>query len=277
MQNTSVSPGSPAGGRDLSAASVVGVGLIGVSLTTLYLFKPAFAVLSAAFIVLAVNEISQALMARSIGVCRVPVLAGSIFMLAFAFVMGVEALLISFSLTCLALLAWRMYQPVSGYVKDASASIMVLAWVSLFGSFSMLLLRSSDGADHVTTWIALTVASDIGGYLAGTLFGTHRMAPEISPKKTWEGFSGSVVGCIAVGILCSCYLLDLVWWQGVSLGATAVVAATFGDLIASVVKRDLGLKDMGSLLPGHGGVMDRLDSLLATAAPVWILLTLFSV
>ena len=118
----------------------------------------------------------------------------------------------------------------------------------------------------------VTIASDIGGYVAGVLFGKHPMAPVISPKKSWEGFAGSAVTCVVVGYLLVVYLLDGDWWVGVLLGLIAVVMATLGDLCESVIKRDLGIKDMSQVIPGHGGLMDRLDSLLATVAPIWLVL-----
>jgi phosphatidate cytidylyltransferase len=118
----------------------------------------------------------------------------------------------------------------------------------------------------------VTIASDIGGYAAGVLFGKHPMAPVISPKKSWEGFAGSTLACILVGYLVVVQLLDGDWWVGVVLGLITVVMATLGDLCESVMKRDLGIKDMSQVIPGHGGMMDRLDSLLATVAPAWLLL-----
>ena len=124
----------------------------------------------------------------------------------------------------------------------------------------------------IITFIAITVASDTGGYVAGVLFGKHPMAPVISPKKSWEGFAGSVVFCLVAGWALVVYLLDGDWWVGLLLGLIAAVMATLGDLCESVIKRDLGIKDMSQVIPGHGGLMDRLDSLLATVAPIWLLL-----
>jgi phosphatidate cytidylyltransferase len=136
----------------------------------------------------------------------------------------------------------------------------------------VLLLAEDRGALGVVTFIIVTIASDIGGYAVGVLFGKHPMAPVISPKKSWEGFAGSAVSCLVAGWATVVYLLDGDWWVGLLLGAIAVVMATLGDLCESVIKRDLGIKDMSSIVPGHGGLMDRLDSLLATAAPAWLLL-----
>jgi phosphatidate cytidylyltransferase len=124
------------------------------------------------------------------------------------------------------------------------------------------------------TFFVVVVASDVGGYVAGVLFGKHPMAPTISPKKSWEGFTGSALACIGAGIAAVVFLLDGEWWAGAIVGAVAVLTATVGDLGESMIKRDLGIKDMSNLLPGHGGLMDRLDSLLATAPVVWLLLHL---
>jgi phosphatidate cytidylyltransferase len=150
--------------------------------------------------------------------------------------------------------------------------VFVAAYLPFLAGFVVLLLRAEDGVWRVVTFILVTIASDIGGYAAGVRFGKHPMARVISPKKSWEGFAGSAAACMVVGFLSVHYLLDGRWWVGVLLGAVAVVTATLGDLCESVIKRDLGIKDMSNIVPGHGGLMDRLDSLLATVAPTWLLL-----
>jgi phosphatidate cytidylyltransferase len=109
--------------------------------------------------------------------------------------------------------------------------------------------------------------------VAGVLFGKHPMAPAISPKKSWEGFAGSMLAGVVGGALSVMLLLHSHWWLGIPFGAALVICATGGDLIESLIKRDLGVKDMGNLLPGHGGLMDRLDSLLPSAVAAWLLLT----
>ena len=138
--------------------------------------------------------------------------------------------------------------------------------------FAALMTAKGDGDLRITAFIATVVCSDVGGYAAGVLFGKHTMAPSVSPKKSWEGFAGSAVACVAMGVGLVVWLLDGDWWVGVALGLIAVVMATLGDLCESVIKRDLGIKDMSHVIPGHGGLMDRLDSLLATIAPIWLLL-----
>jgi phosphatidate cytidylyltransferase len=134
------------------------------------------------------------------------------------------------------------------------------------------MLLEDDGPWRVVAFIVATIASDIGGFVAGVLFGKHPMAPTISPKKSWEGFAGSLIVGIGAGIGTVVYGLDGHWWAGVVLGIAGVVFATLGDLSESLIKRDLGIKDMGDLLPGHGGLMDRLDSLIAVAPVAWLIL-----
>ena len=142
----------------------------------------------------------------------------------------------------------------------------------LLGAFVVLMLVPADGAMRVVVFIVGVVASDTGGYVAGVLAGKHPMAPTISPKKSWEGFAGSVIGSGIACWLTVTYLLDGRPWVGVLLGVAVAVTATLGDLSESLVKRDLGIKDMGRILPGHGGLMDRLDSILMVAPVAWLVL-----
>jgi phosphatidate cytidylyltransferase len=141
--------------------------------------------------------------------------------------------------------------------------------------FLMLTLAAGNGPQRVVVFILLTISNDIGGYTAGVLFGRHPIAASISPKKSWEGAAGSLILQIAVGAASFIWLLHAPWWQGVIVGAIMMVTATAGDFIESAIKRDLGVKDMGTMLPGHGGVMDRLDSLIPNAFTSWALFTLF--
>jgi phosphatidate cytidylyltransferase len=121
------------------------------------------------------------------------------------------------------------------------------------------------------TLLLLVVANDTFGYLVGASLGKHPMAPKISPKKTWEGFGGSIAGAVIIGVLASVFVLGKPWWVGVVLAVGMVAAATAGDLAESMVKRELGIKDMSSILPGHGGVMDRLDSIVFASPVAFIL------
>ncbi|HEU5240729.1 MAG TPA: phosphatidate cytidylyltransferase, partial [Ornithinibacter sp.] len=224
-------------------------------------------------VVIAVWELSNALKAESIRVPVVPVVVGALSILGAGYAGGSEPMLVALTLTVLALLLWRLPENPDGYVRDVTAGVFVTMYVPLLAGFAALMLREDDGADRVVVFIAVTVLSDIGGYVAGVLFGRHPMAPTISPKKSWEGFAGSALFTAVGGALLVTLLVDGLWWEGVVIGLAAMVAATLGDLGESMIKRDLGIKDMGSLLPGHGGMLDRLDSLLLAAPVTYLLLS----
>jgi phosphatidate cytidylyltransferase len=261
--------------RNLPIAVAVGVGLGAVVLLSLYTVKEVFLGVVIVFLGVAVWEFIRAFATRGIRIPWVPVMAGGLAMLLCAYFSGTTALVAAFGLTILAVLLWRLPLGQDGYVRDATAGVFATAYVPFLAGFVALLLAPSDGPDRVLIFIAVTVASDIGGFFAGSFLGSHKLAPTISPKKTWEGVSGSALTCMIVGGVLLPWLLHGHWWQGVIVGVAAVCSATFGDLIESVIKRDLGIKDMGSLLPEHGGVMDRLDSLLATVPVVWLLFQAF--
>lgn len=262
-------------GRNLPIAVGVGLGLGGLVLLTLYTVKEIFLGVVVVFLGMALWELIRAFAVRGIKIAPVPLLAGCVVMLVTTYVWGPTALAAAFGVTVLAILVWRMPGGQDGYVRDATAGVFTAAYVPLLAGFVALMLKAHDGPDRVLIFIAVTVASDIGGFFAGSFLGRHKLAPTISPKKTWEGFSGSAVTCMVVGGALLPWLLHGRWWQGVIVGAVAVCTATLGDLIESMIKRDLGIKDMGTLLPEHGGVMDRLDSLLATVPLVWLALQAF--
>ncbi|MEU4289273.1 phosphatidate cytidylyltransferase [Kribbella sp. NPDC026596] len=260
-------------GRNLPAAIAVGVGLGALILGSLFWQKVLFTVLVLAVVLIAVDEMIKALRTGGAVIPRIPVFAGTAAMLVAAYFGGPMALLVALAATVLATIFWRMPGGSVGFVRDTSAGVFLIGYVPLLAGFAILLVQpEADGPERVVTFFLVVVASDVGGYAAGVLFGKHPMAPTISPKKSWEGFAGSALFCIGAGIGSVVWLLDGDWWAGAIVGAVAVLTATVGDLGESMIKRDLGIKDMSNLLPGHGGVMDRLDSLLATAPAVWLLL-----
>jgi phosphatidate cytidylyltransferase len=270
-------------GRDLPAAVGSAVVLLGAIAASLLLWKTAFMFIVAAAVVVAVWELHKGLLNQDIDIPEQPLMAGGALMVFLSYFFGAPALVTATGVTALVIMLWLLRRGVDGYVKNATASVFTLIYVPFLGSFVALLLAEGgstpgfgidldDGIKGVVTFILVTVSSDIGGYAAGVLFGRHPMAPVISPKKSWEGFAGSAIACVLVGWALVVYLLEGPWWVGVVLGLIAVVMATLGDLCESVIKRDLGIKDMSQIVPGHGGLMDRLDSLLATAAPIWLLL-----
>ncbi|HEY3562900.1 MAG TPA: phosphatidate cytidylyltransferase [Kribbella sp.] len=269
------SPSPSRAGRNLPAAIAVGVGLGALILGSLYWQKVLFVVLVLVVVVVAVDEMMKALRTGGAEIPKIPLFAGTAAMLLAAYFGGPMALLVALGLTVLGTIFWRMPGGSVGFVRDVSAGVFLIGYVPLLAGFAILLVQpDADGPGRVLTFFLVTVASDVGGYAAGVLFGKHPMAPAISPKKSWEGFTGSALACIGAGIGSVVLLLDGHWWVGAIVGAVAVLTATVGDLGESMIKRDLGIKDMSNLLPGHGGVMDRLDSLLATAPIVWLLLHL---
>jgi phosphatidate cytidylyltransferase len=217
-------------------------------------------------------ELKGALAGRGTVLPIEPVVAGAVVMLVGGYVGGAPALVTALAVTALATLLWRLRGGVEGFVRDATAGVFTAVYIPFLAGFVLLLLKPDDGPLRVVTFILATIASDIGGYVVGVMAGRHPMAPVISPKKSWEGFAGSVGLSVLVGWLSVVFLLGGRWWVGVLLGLVAAVMATLGDLCESVIKRDLAIKDMSTVVPGHGGLMDRLDSLLATVAPVWLLL-----
>ena len=262
-------------GRDLVAAISVGVGLGVVILTSLLLERHFFIGVLALATAVATWELAGALR-RGAGI-EVPLpilLVGGQAMIWLSWPFGLQGLAVGFAVTALAVLLWRMRTGAAHYVRDVTAGLFTAAYVPLFCSFAVLMLVADDGLGRVLTFMLCGVASDVGGYAAGVLLGRHPMAPTISPKKSWEGFGGSQVVGMAAGALCVHFLLGGPWWAGALTGALLVTCATLGDLIESMVKRDLGIKDMSTLLPGHGGLLDRLDSLLPTAVVAWAVLSI---
>lgn len=263
-------------GRNLPAAIGVGLLLGAAIITSLLTVRYLFIGIIAIAIAVGTIELAGALRrAAGIRIAMVPVLVGGQAMIWLAWPFGREGALTAFVLTVLVCLLWRLPGGADGYLRDISASIFAAAYLPLFGAFAAMLVPPADGVGRVLAFMIGVVASDTGGYIAGVLGGKHPMAPSISPKKTWEGFAGSLVAGVVAGALTLTLLLDGHAWQGVLFGAAIVCTATLGDLVESLIKRDLGVKDMGNMLPGHGGLMDRLDSLLPSAVVSWLLLSAF--
>jgi phosphatidate cytidylyltransferase len=262
-------------GRDLASAITVGLALGAVILVPLLTVRQAFVGVLAAASAVGVWELRDALRrAAGIPVPLPVLLMGGQAMVWLSWPFGLRGLAVAFALTALGCLLWRMRGGAANYLRDVSAGLFVAAYVPFFVSFATMMTVAPDGVGRVLTFMLCVVASDVGGYAAGVLAGRHPMAPTISPKKSWEGFAGSQVVGIGTGALAVALLLGGTWWQGALTGALLVVCATLGDLVESLVKRDLGIKDMGHLLPGHGGLMDRLDSMLPTAVVAYLVLGL---
>jgi phosphatidate cytidylyltransferase len=275
MGDSDVAPAKSRAGRNLPAAIASGVALAVVVLLSLFTLKWIFAVVVIAALVVGVSELVAAFGQASIRLARTPLYVAAVVIPSVAYVWGTTAQLVATGIVILAILIWRIRRGYEGYVRDVSASAFVVAYLPFMAGFLMLTLAADNGPQRVVVFILLTIANDIGGYAAGVLFGKHPIAPQISPKKSWEGFAGSILLQGLVGALSFVYLLDAPWWQGLIAGLVMTVTATGGDFAESAIKRDLGVKDMGTFLPGHGGMMDRLDSLIPNAFTSWALFTLF--
>ncbi|WP_448059985.1 phosphatidate cytidylyltransferase [Cellulomonas hominis] len=266
-------PGASRSGRDLPVATAVGVGLLLAVGASLFLVKEVFGLLAVVAVGAALWELAQALVRRGIHVPLLPLLVGAVGILLSAYTAGPEALFVAFILTVGGVVVWRILDG-NGVpaLRDATAGAFAAAYLPFLAGFVMLLLAEPDGDWRVALFILLCVANDTGGYAVGVLIGRHPLAPSVSPKKTWEGLLGSLVLACVVGVVGIRLMFDGEPLVGVFLGVATVAAATMGDLAESMLKRDLELKDMGSLLPGHGGVLDRIDSMLLAAPLVYLVL-----
>jgi phosphatidate cytidylyltransferase len=278
------SPGEPKksrAGRDLPAAVAVGA-FLGFGVIAILVFAPLWWVpVVATAIAVASYEVVRRLRTEGYAIPLVPLILGGQAMIWLTWPYGSAGALGGFGGTVVVCMIWRLLSgglknAPENYLRDVTATVFLAAWIPLFGAFGTLLVYPEDGRWRVLCLMLGVVFSDIGGYAAGVLFGKHPMVPAISPKKSWEGFAGSLICGTAASVLAVTFLLDKPPWVGIPLGLMLVITGTLGDLIESQVKRDLGIKDMGTLLPGHGGIMDRLDSVLPSAVATWIVLTLLA-
>jgi phosphatidate cytidylyltransferase len=272
---TQPAPRAPKAGRNLPAAIGVAVVLGAAVAVTLFTVRWAFVALTIVIIGAAIFELSKALSVEHVAVPPAPLALGAAAVLATTFVGGSETLVVATLLLVVAAVIWSAVVDGADKLGSAAAAIFASCYVAFLAGFAVLLAIPDDGPRRVVALIATVACSDTGGYGVGAFLGKHPMAPTVSPKKSWEGFAGSVAACAVCGGLLFPLILHATWWQGVLFGLAIVVAATIGDLSESLVKRHLGIKDMGHLLPGHGGVLDRIDALLLAAPVAWALLAVF--
>jgi phosphatidate cytidylyltransferase len=273
---TAAAPKASRTGRNLPAAIGVGVGLGAIIVISLFAYRPSFAIIVGIASLYGVYELSQALKAAEVRLSLVPLIIGGAAILIAAWERGPSGLSVAALVTLIGILVWRIADGAHGYTRDVTASALVLLYAPTLAGFAVLLVHPHDGAGRVLAFVATVVCSDTGGFATGVLFGKHPLAPVVSKGKTWEGFAGSVIACSVAGVLFMTLTFHTDWWKGLVYGVAIVVTATVGDLGASMIKRDVGIKDYGSLLPGHGGVMDRLDSLLPCAAVAFLLISYFA-
>jgi phosphatidate cytidylyltransferase len=273
-------------GRNLPAAIAVGAA-IGLTIVAILIWdRYLWVFLLTAAMPLATHEVVRRLREAGYVIPVIPLLAGGELMIWLAWYFHAVGALAGFGVTAVVCMFWRLAlaassapdgsadSPSGNYLRDVAATVFVAAWVPLFATFSVLLVYPPNGSSRVFCLMIGVVCSDSGGYFVGVLFGKHPMVPSISPKKSWEGLVGSLFFGITAVTLTATLLVHKPAWLGLLLGLTIVATATLGDLVESQIKRDLGIKDMGRILPGHGGLMDRLDGTLPSAVAAWTVLTL---
>ena len=263
-------------GRNLPAAIAVGLGLGVIVLAPLILWKPAFLAVIALAACVGIAELARALATTGVRPPLIPLLAGGLLIIGLTWYAGIDALVLGLVVTILAALVWRLADGPAALRRDLSASVLIAAYVPFLLGFAVLLVEPDDGAWRVLSAVIAVVLSDTGGYAAGVFFGKRPMAPTISPKKSWEGFAGSVFAAAVGSALVFSFALHAPFYWGLVYGAAIAAVAVVGDLAESMLKRDIGIKDMSRLLPGHGGVMDRLDSILFAVPTAYLLLSLLA-
>ncbi|TQL47629.1 phosphatidate cytidylyltransferase [Homoserinimonas aerilata] len=271
-------------GRNLFAAVGIGLGLGALMLLSLIVVKELFMLFAGALVAFTAFELASALRFAGRNVPRLPTVLAALATVPAAFYLGADGKWFV-SLAGIAFVAlWRVAELVRPshrgtaleLWKDVAAGTLVQVYVPFLAGFAVLLTAQDGGEWWTLAFIVIVVAIDVGAYASGVSFGRHKMAPHISPGKTWEGFAGGVAAALLAGILLSTLMLGKPWWLGVVFGLTMVFTATVGDLIESLIKRDLGIKDISTWLPGHGGFLDRLDSILPSAAAAYVLFHLFA-
>ena len=261
-------------GRKLIPSILVGLALLGIIFSTMAFVPILFALFVLIAVLLALHELSAAFNARELKVNFTQLSIATISVIASSWFAGLPGLAISIVASIIGLLLLQLLKGTSGFVKNATATTFALMYPGFISGFIFLLARSGDGFAYISLLVILVGLNDTFAYLTGVLIGKHPMAPKISPKKTWEGFIGGLVFAATGSAFAFKYFLEQELWIGALAGVVGALAATTGDLIESAIKRDLSLKDMGKLLPGHGGMLDRLDAALITAPVFWCIIEL---
>ncbi|WP_293768379.1 phosphatidate cytidylyltransferase [uncultured Corynebacterium sp.] len=272
-------------GRNLPAAIGVGVGLGALVVFAVWAGPLAWYLVVAGAVGVAMWEVLTRLREHTYFVPRTLLIVLGQLMVWVSWPYGAPGLVSVYVVAVLSLMFGRLFhngrhRPPINYLRDMSVGIFVLTWIPLFGSFAAMLSHAqtpfASGAASIITFMLCVVASDTGGYIAGVMFGSHPMAPAVSPKKSWEGFAGSIIFGMVTGALTFIFLLHHHWWVGALMGLMLVFCATLGDLVESQFKRELGIKDMSQILPGHGGLMDRLDGMLPAAMVTWVAMNILT-
>ncbi len=271
----------PAGGRrNVPAALATGVGIAGVVVACLYAGPIATVVLASVAFTLAAAEVYAALRRAGRHPATLLGLVATIALMASAYSKGISALPLVAALLVMTVMVWYLVgADRSAAVDGISSTLLVFGWVAVLGSFVALMAAPSiypdrHGLAFVLGAVVATVAADVGALVVGSWLGRHQLAPHVSPNKTWEGWVGGAVLAVAASVVITGHVHPWTAGKAAVLGVVIAVVAPVGDLCESLVKRDLGVKDLGSLLPGHGGVIDRVDGLLFALPATYYLVRL---
>ena len=273
-------------GRSLSKSVAVGLLLAAIFLLSILIYKELFIVLLSVATAIGAWELSTALREKNWYVPRVPAVVGSVLIMPATYFGGPLIQWLASLAIVAALIIWRTvhllferrkanFQTLQRTIRDFGAAAFLVIYLPLTLSFGILLLRREDGHWWVLAFVTTVALIDSAGYLFGRIFGKNKLAPGVSPKKTWEGLAASIAFGTVSAVLFTVFLLGGTWWVGIIFAAALILAAVFGDLAESLIKRDLGIKDMSTLLPGHGGMMDRLDSLLPSSLMTYLVMVVF--
>ena len=261
-------------GRKLLPSIAVSLSLLALIFVTMKYLPIAFAGVVTAAVVLSVSELTRAFKTADFKVSQFQLSVATTALMVSSWFGGVAGLAVATALLLPILYFLILLKGITGFVKNSTAATFTLLYLGFFGGFLILLARPHDGLLNIATLVILVGCNDTFAYIFGVLLGKHALAEKISPNKTWEGFAGGLVFTAIGGALAFHYMLEYNPLIGAAVGVLCVITATVGDLIESALKRDLSIKDMGSLLPGHGGMLDRLDSALLTAPSLWCVLEL---
>ncbi|QHC66825.1 phosphatidate cytidylyltransferase [Rathayibacter sp. VKM Ac-2759] len=271
-------------GRNLVSATLIGIVGVSVMLVSLLVVKELFMVLAGALVLLAALELSNALRHAGRDIPRIPTGIVAVVAVPAAYYGGISGGFLAVLLGSLVIALWRLVEQLVKHTSstrrdlllDLGLGAFVQAYVTFLGAFAIRLVAEPGGQLWALSFLVLAIVVDTGAYASGLTWGKHPMAPRISPKKTWEGFAGAGVAGVVAGVLLAVLLLGQEWWVGALFGAVILLTATVGDLAESLIKRDIGIKDMSTWLPGHGGILDRLDSILPSAAAAYVLYSVFA-
>jgi len=259
-------------GRKLGPSILVSLAILAVVFVTISFAPPLFAIFAWVAILLAGRELTKAYKAGGIDLPVNAISVAITLLLAAAWFGRVSGLAVAIAIAIPCVLVYMLLRDPKDFVRKSTAAAFAIFYLAFLGGFILLLAHDKDGLARIFTLVVLVSCNDTFAYIFGVLIGKHPLAPAISPKKTWEGLVGSIIATTIGSALVFQFALDHTWWIGAAIGLVAVVTSTCGDLIESAVKRDLAIKDMGTILPGHGGILDRIDSVLFTGPAVWFAL-----